>query len=199
MKKLSLVVLTTFGITFAQFASAHAVVKPAQTGIATFQTFTLEIPSEKTAPTTAVRLLLPDGLNYVSPNVKPGWTIAVKKDGDKKTEIDWNGGTIPGEQRDELIFSAQVPSTQTVLAWKVYQTYADGSVVSWDQEPGQSKTDTDFANKGPYSTTKVVDDIAVTPPTPAADTSKPSSNLALTISIVALVLAAMANYRKRKA
>ena len=46
-----------------------------------------------------VRLIVPDNLESVSPNVKPGWKIDVKKTGEgdnaKVTEIAWTGGSIP--------------------------------------------------------------------------------------------------------
>jgi uncharacterized protein YcnI len=56
-------------------AFAHVVVRPAQVGVGAFQTFTVGVPNEKDKATVAVRLVLPEGLGHVSPNVKPGWTI----------------------------------------------------------------------------------------------------------------------------
>src|SRR5882762_2161811 len=108
-------------------AFAHVVVKPATVGTAAFQTFTMGVPNEKDSPTIAVRLIIPEGLKYVSPNVKSGWTIDVKKNGTgedaKVTEIDWTSGSIPAGQRDDFIFSAQVPSKETTLKWDAYQIY----------------------------------------------------------------------------
>ncbi len=141
-------------------AFAHVVVKPTSVGVGAFQTFSVGVPNEKDTPTVFVKLIIPEGLNYVSPNVKPGWTITIKKSGEgdsaKVTQIDWSGGTIPPGQRDDFVFSAQVPASESTLIWKAYQTYQNGDVVSWDQEP----TDSDSEKVMPYSTTKVINDLA---------------------------------------
>lgn len=161
-KKILSVIVSVVGVMISVMpAFAHVVVKPASVNIAAFQTFTIGVPTEGENPTIGIKLLIPDGLNYVSPNVKPGWTITIKKSGEgenaKVTEIDWTGGNIPVGQRDEFIFSAQVPSSETTLVWKAYQTYQNGDVVSWDQVP----TGSDDENVKPYSTTTVINDLAV--------------------------------------
>lgn len=167
---------------------AHAVVRPAEVGVGKYQTFTLGVPNEKTSPTNSVRLLVPDGLKSVTPNVKPGWKVEVKKqatgkkitdeDGKeidelKPIEITWVGGSIPAGQRDDFVFSAQAPAEKTTLAWKVYQGSEDGNVVSWDKDPAivaaenkamaeQMKKDPGMdmshIQNGPYSQTQVTQD-----------------------------------------
>lgn len=168
-------------------AFAHVVVKPAEVATATFQTFTMGVPNEKDNPTVAVRLIIPDGLKYVSPNVKPGWTITIKKDGSdenaKVTEIDWTGGSIPVGQRDDFYFNAQVPSKETTLKWNVYQVYENGETVAWTQEPNKNSDD-DLAP--PHSTTKVVNDINSASSQPAATEDKSTYDW---LSITAIALA----------
>jgi uncharacterized protein YcnI len=176
---------------FPTLTFAHVVVKPNQVPIAAFQTFTIGVPSEKDNPTVAVRLVIPEGVSSVSPNVKPGWTIEIKKEGDgenaKVTEISWTGGSIPEGQRDDFVFSAQAPKDETTLIWKAYQTYQDGTVVSWDQDPKQMAVDhMDEANEPtPYSTTQVINDLKTTP-TPS--TTNNDAGLALPISLLSLCL-----------
>ena len=184
-------------------AFAHAVVKPATAGIGAFQTFTLGVPSEKDQPTVGVRLVLPEGLNYVSPNVKPGWQIEVKKTGDKAAEISWTGGNIPSGQRDDFIFSAQVPASAGSLHWKVYQTYKDGSIVSWDQDPSapQPKTSDgkmDFSKVGPYSTTQVIDDLSFTSAPQKSWWDQNGQTASMVISLLALIISVIALNRKYK-
>ena len=58
-------------------ASAHVGVKPSEVGVGSFQTFTVGVPNERDVPTTQVRLVLPEGLEHITPNVKQGWTIEV--------------------------------------------------------------------------------------------------------------------------
>lgn len=172
-------------------ASAHVVVKPAEAGVASFQTFTTGVPNEKEVAVTKLRLTIPDGLSHVSPNVKPGWTIDEVKSGSgedaKVTEITWSGGSIPVGQRDDFVFSAQVPAKPATIQWKAYQTYADGTEVAWDQTP--TNTDDDSGAKGPYSETKVVDDLsqASTTAAPTKPASNARTNVAIALSIVALL------------
>lgn len=200
MKKLIFICITLLFFGLSAPASAHVVVKPNEVGVGAFQTFSVSVPNEKDNPTISLRILIPDGLNYVSPTVKPGWTIDSKKSGEgedaKVTEITWTGGTIPVGQRDDFSFSAQVPSNETTLSWKAYQTYEDGTVVSWDQNPDSSKNLSDSQKEenekkglGPFSQTKIVNDLEVAP-TPADSKSNNSlrviSYAALAISLVSL-------------
>ena len=160
-------------------ALAHVTVKPGEVGIATYQTFTVSVPVEKDMPTTGVRLMIPEGLSSVMPNAKAGWKIDLKylatdakgmdgKDGERTrkqvTEIAWTGGVIPAGQRDDFVFSAKVPSAESTLHWKAYQQYQDGSVVAWERDPKEpaaknSAGRSDFSRFGPFSQTRVVDDL----------------------------------------
>jgi uncharacterized protein YcnI len=191
MKKIVVIfvsVILTFFLT-SPLAFAHVVVKPAQVGIGAFQTFTVGVPNEKDNPIVGLRLVIPEGVQQVTPNEKPGWTITMKKTGDgentKVTEITWTGGSVAAGLRDDFLFSVQVPSKETQLVWKAYQTYENGEVISWDQTPTKEEKDDDSAMKGPYSQTEIIDDLK---------TSKkevPSNNNALQLSIIALALAAV--------
>ncbi len=63
-------------------ASAHVAIKPCEAGAGTFQTFTTGVPNDKTGVAVSkLQLVTPERLNYVSPNVKPGWTIDTVKTG----------------------------------------------------------------------------------------------------------------------
>ena len=183
-------------------AFAHVIVYPHQVGIAAIQVFDVSVPTEKDNPTVGIKLLMPSGLQEVIPNAKVGWTINIKKNADNVTEIDWTGGSIPPEERDDFYFSAQVPPKDTTLKWKVYQTYQDGSVVAWDHNPTNNPDD-DVAP--PYSTTKVINDLTGAD-TNSGTTSQNNSavmmgdssqraflsiglGVAIAISIVALIVA----------
>jgi uncharacterized protein YcnI len=180
-------------------ALAHVVVKPAQVGIGSFQTFTMGVPNEKETATVEVRLMIPKGLNYVSPTVKPGWNIEIKKQGSgdnaQVTEIDWTGGTIPVGQRDDFSFSAQVPASETTLAWDAYQVYENGETVAWTQKPG-----TMDESGTPHSLTKVINDLAPSP-MPSANSTETTTKIPLLFSIVALALSALSlgfSFRNKK-
>ena len=203
----ALIVGLTFNVSLVQ---AHAVVKPSTVGVGSFTDFSLGVPSEKALSTTAIKLILPPGLNSVSPIVKPGWKIdlatddknaKLNEDGELKsppTEIIWSGGEIPSGQKDLFMFSAQVPAQEGVLEWKVEQTYSDGSTVSWSvSDPNSLHKDssgkTDFSKFGPVSKTTIINDLK-TETKPAnlgflTETSNRLAGLAFVISIVALVFA----------
>jgi uncharacterized protein YcnI len=206
MKKFTAVMFTVYGLLFTYQASAHVVVRPSQVGVGLRQVFTVSVPNEKDNPVIALKVLIPDGVvSSVTPNVKPGWKIEIKThatgkkitdedglqiDEKKPVEIDWTGGSIPAGQRDEFYFQTQVPSSETSLNWKAYQTYADGTVVAWDQTPGNDA-------KTPYSVTRIVNDLTAgsSPNAPVKSDSK--STTALSLSIAALVLAIFALSRKK--
>jgi uncharacterized protein YcnI len=216
----SFVVLVLFLATI-NFASAHAVVRPAQAGIGAYQEFTLSVPSEKPLATVAIKLIVPDQVNLVTPNVKQGWKIEVKsqktgqqvKDDDgmmmdqvKALEVDWTGGSIPAAERDTFVFQIQTSTKPTTLNWKVYQTYSDGSVISWDKDsvslPKDATGKADFSAFGPYSVTKIIDDLssANTPPAQVSMSSTPVQNsdrLPIVVSVVALVVSCWALFKKR--
>lgn len=172
IKKISAICISIASLfVFAVPAFAHVIVTPHQVGVAATQDFTMSVPNEKDNPVVSLRLLMPDGLSSVVPNAIPGWTITTKTNGSGDnaavTEIDWSGGSIPVGQRAEFVFNAQVPAKQTTLNWKAYQTYSNGTVVSWDIDPATLKNMSDSdqdkmadqQNKGVYSTTTVINDL----------------------------------------
>ena len=185
---------------------AHVSVKPAQVGVGAFQTFTVGVPNEKGVAATKVRLVIPEGLEHVSPNVKSGWKVdmvheesvsmaedAAGHDEHVVKEIIWTGN-IPSGFREDFYFSAKVPADTTTVVWKAYQTYADGSVVSWEltpemEQPKDEKGNPDYSKFGPASTTKVVNDLTQTEPV-GNKTKEGGSNsmatVALVLSIVSL-------------
>jgi uncharacterized protein YcnI len=179
-------------------ARAHVVVTPGQAGVGRFQTFTIGVPVEKPVPTIGVRIVIPEGVEAVLPNVKAGWKITVKrsdaaqeqteagKAAARVTEIEWSEGIIPAGQRDDFLFSAKVPPAEILLRWKAYQTYGDGSVVSWDRDandqPKNDKGAPDFSKSGPYSQTRIVDDLKRAPQNSGA------SDVPLWLSVVAVIL-----------
>lgn len=198
--------LVTLGLLIAASVSAHVVVKPNSVGIGAFQVFTMGVPSEKDIPTIGLKLMLPEGLNFVTPNVKPGWSVVVKTqatgkkitdddgmqvDEMKPVEIDWTGGSVPAGQRDEFNFQAQVSATPTILAWKAYQTYQDGSVVAWDQTPGNDA-------KNPYSVTQVIDDLSKPTMPKVSWWSKNGTDIAAILGVIGILLSGYAIMKNNK-
>ncbi len=186
MKKIIILSGLIFGIFFSvSIADAHVVVKPSQVTPGAFQTFTMGVPVEKEIPTTGLRLVIPAGLNHVTPNVKPGWKITTKKEGENITEIAWTGGNIPAGQRDEFNFSAQIPAEEGTISWKAYQTYQDGMIVAWDKDAETIKN----SGGDPLSETKIAKAVAEESKASFAATQ---SSTAFTFSLVALAFSIIA-------
>jgi len=187
--------IVTLTVGLASTSFAHVVVKPAEVVTAGFQTFTVGVPNEKDIPTTSIKLVIPDGLRYVSPTQKTGWQIVTEKSGDGENtsirSITWSGNEVGVGLRDDFTFSAQVPDKVTELQWKAYQTYSDGTVVSWDRagEGGHDKGDN---NSGPFSVTKIVSqtsqDQAIQKTDQAAADAKIAAERSLYVGIAALIL-----------
>ncbi|MFJ6831925.1 YcnI family protein [Streptomyces sp. NPDC091209] len=146
--------LATAGLlTAAGAAFAHVTVHPesyakgATDGLLSFR-----VPNEEdTASTTKVQVFLPTDHPVLGVLVTPqeGWTakvttIKLKKpiktdDGtitDAVSEITWTGGRIRhGQFQDFEVAFGQLPDDTDQLSFKTLQTYSDGNVVRWIEEP----------------------------------------------------------------
>ncbi len=199
----------SLSLLMAGSAAAHVVVRPGEVKTSSFTTFSIGTPNEREVATTQIKLAIPEGLQYVTPTTKAGWTITTETTpSDKSEEVDkehseskitsitWSDGLILKGFRDEFSFSAKVPDSATELQWKAYQTYADGVVVAWDkteaEQPKQEDGSPDFSTSGPFSVTKVVTETeaqieVARAQTAAADADK-AADQALYVAIAAAVL-----------
>lgn len=128
-------------------AFAHVTANPrsAEPG---FGVTTIRVPNEKDNPTVELRVVVPDGVAVNAVKPVPGWTFTVNreeisatpmpsKDNDEEengpriTEITWSGGQINPGEFEEFPLSIQYTATGDI-AWKAYQTYADGETVNWE-------------------------------------------------------------------
>jgi uncharacterized protein YcnI len=172
-------------------ASAHVIVHPSQAPAGQSQIFTVTMPNERDGvQVTKLKLMLPPGLKYVTPTVLPGWQITTKDAKNSRGELQvaaiiWSGGHLKPGLGAQLSFAAETPEKATNLHWKAYQTYSDGTVVSWDQKPTKSDMQSD-PTVDPYSVTHIVSSTTDDASTPSSDTTN------RTIAIVALVLSVLA-------
>ena len=117
-------------------ASAHVEASSDDATRGGYATVNFQVPNESTtgAATTELTIELPN-VSAVRTEVKAGWGVRLDRDGDKVHSVTWtaapNGG-IPVDQYDVFRVALKLPDTDSV-SFPTAQTYADGSVVKWDQ------------------------------------------------------------------
>lgn len=143
-----------FGV-FAAPASAHVTVNSPDAQQGGRAVLTFRVPTEvDNASTVTLRVQMPTDSPIVSASVKPhpGWTHTVETtqldppvqgENGEITEavsvVEWDAdspdtGIQPGEYDEFEVNVNPLPETETV-AFKVVQTYSDGTEVAWIQEP----------------------------------------------------------------
>jgi uncharacterized protein YcnI len=119
-------------------AHVHATSDDAVRGGMALVSFQVPNESTKGAATTALTIDL-SNVTAVQTEAQPGWTAKLDRDAASGTvhSVTWtaapNGG-IPVDQFGLFRISAKLPDADTV-SFPATQTYADGSVVKWDQPP----------------------------------------------------------------
>jgi len=133
-----LLLITVLCLSFAGVASAHVTVAPKETTTGAYEKYTVRVPVEKDVHTTQVRLEFPAGLKVSTIQPVPDWDYELETDQDGRfTAIVWKavGEGIGPHEFTEFAFVGKNPDETGTLAWKAYQTYADGSVVEWIGDP----------------------------------------------------------------
>jgi uncharacterized protein YcnI len=126
------------GATPPAWAHVHASSDNAIRGAMAIVTFQVPNESDKGAATTALTVALPDVASARTEAI-PGWTAKLDRDAASGTvhAVTWtaapNGG-IGVDQFALFRISVKLPDTDAV-SFPATQTYADGSVVKWDQPP----------------------------------------------------------------
>lgn len=126
------------GFTPPAWAHVHASSDTATRGAMALVTFEVPNESDKGVATTALTVALPDVASARTENM-PGWTAKLDRDVSAGTvrSVTWtaapNGG-IGVDQFALFRISVKLPNADAV-SFPATQTYADGSVVRWDQPP----------------------------------------------------------------
>ncbi|MDO3682699.1 YcnI family protein [Micromonospora sp. C28ISP2-4] len=151
---LTLTAVATAVLGLAGSASAHVTINPAEGKQGGYGRFAFRVPNESdTASTVKVEVNLPENAPVGSVSTMPvaGWTVAVEKrkvdppievHGSQLTEAVSkltftaapNGGVNPGEFQEFPVSMGPLPQVDTMV-FKVLQTYSDGNVSRWIEEP----------------------------------------------------------------
>lgn len=207
---------------FAGAASAHVTVSPSTAPRSGDATVSIQVPNEEdTATTTKVEIDLPVDRPIAAVDTEPvaGWTAVsttsklttpIKSDDGEVTQavtkVVWTassgGGIKPGQFQQFPISLDSLPDADSIEI-KALQTYSNGDVVRWIDDPapaGQDEpdhpapiltlvkgdTDSDAAAPAPAASTPA----AAAAATPVASSDKSSgSGAALGLGIAALVVA----------
>ena len=151
---LTLTAVATAVLGVAGPAAAHVTINPAEGTQGGYGRFAFRVPNESdTASTVKVEVNLPENAPIGSVSTMPvaGWTVAVEKrkvdppievHGSQLTEAVSkltftaapNGGVKPGEFQEFPVSMGPLPQADTMV-FKVLQTYSDGNVSRWIEEP----------------------------------------------------------------
>ncbi|MGB2567533.1 YcnI family protein [Micromonospora citrea] len=151
---LAFTVATTAVLGFAGPASAHVSVNPKEATQGGYGRFAFRVPNESdSASTTKVEVVLPENapVGSVSTMPVPGWTVVVEKrkvdppvevHGSQLTEVvsklTWtatgDAAVKPGQFQEFPVSMGPLPQVDRMV-FKSLQTYSDGNVVRWIEEP----------------------------------------------------------------
>ena len=122
---------TVMTLTIA-LAYGHVSVRPRESVVGVSQKYTMRVPTEKTIPTVRIEIEFPADADITSVDEAAGWKLEVKKDASGRSlSAVWSGSSIAPKQVAEFTFVARNPREETKLAWKVIQTYEDGTKSEW--------------------------------------------------------------------
>ncbi len=137
----------------ATAASAHVTANPNTAEPGAYAKVSFRVPNEMpSADTTKLEIDMPAAHPVASVSVRPvpGWDVKVdtaplakplKTKGGELTKavsrITWTGGKIAPERFEEFDVSmGPLPTDTDRMSFTALQTYSDGTVVRWDQDPG---------------------------------------------------------------
>jgi uncharacterized protein YcnI len=142
-RAVSAVAVMAAALVAAGAAAAHAHVSPPVALAKEGQLFSLAVPTEKEKlTTTKIELTPPAGFSIDSFVAAPGWQRQVQQTGSGEEaviqKVSWSGGHVPTGEDALFQFLGRTDKSKT-YAFKVRQTYSDGSVVDWS---GPESSDT---------------------------------------------------------
>jgi uncharacterized protein YcnI len=118
-------------MTLARAADAHVVVLPDQSDAAGWERYVVLVPTEKESPTVRVEVRLPNGLDMIAVESKPGWEGHYEPFPVGASRVEWKGGRIPSGTFVSFEFLAWNPPAPRVIEWQATQWYEDGSSDRW--------------------------------------------------------------------
>ena len=193
-------------LAIAPTAMAHVTVSPAAAPADGYTKLDFRVPHGcDHAPTTKVTIQIPTGINAVTAQVVPGWTIRKELEpldppvddghGGQLTErvasVSWTGGPLAADQLEEFGLSLRTPDQEGPLAFPAVQTCTEG-IARWIEPTVEGEAEPDMPAPVLQLTAADSDQTAGT----GAPTSQPTAtssddnraNLTLGIAIAGVLL-----------
>jgi uncharacterized protein len=212
-------------------ASAHVTVNPRQAAQGGFAAFAFRVPNEREdASTVKLDVAFPadQPIAYVSVRPHPGWSYQVNRTklaqpikgeegeiSEVVSAITWTADSAttaikPGEYDEFSISAGPLPEQGDSLVFKANQTYSNGEVVRWIEQPPAGSTEEPEHPAPSVALTPASDTEAQAQPTAAAaeDSTAESTDAwaytALGVGLLAVALAVVAlwlalSLRRRRA
>ncbi len=129
------------GSVFTTQVLAHAIVTPTEgRSGARHQFFSVVAPTEKDIPVVEMKIEIPPewktaGGQFNRVQRDPLWDITVDRDEDDWIRsITWSGSEAPDYSFVKFDLIVSLPRLVGMQQFKIWQTYADGSVVAWVED-----------------------------------------------------------------
>ena len=142
-------------------ASAHVSLDTQEAAALAYQRIAIRVPHGcEGAPTTALRMQVPEGVTAVKPMPKPGWTLSLVADPSKPgpgghdeappvREVAWRAGpghALPDAYYDEFVLRVRMPDAAGQTLWFPFVQECEGGKVSrWIERPGAGQGYNDVA------------------------------------------------------
>ena len=164
-------------LSMAAPAWAHVEVKPDEAPRGATVDLAFHVPNEKDdASTIKVEIRFPTDhpIPSATPKEMPGWIASVQRSGGVVTGVTWDDGLLPpGGELDFVVTVGPLPTDTDRLVFGALQTYDDGEVVRWIEEPSDG-------GEEPEHPAPVLRLVGAAPPTTDATLAPTSSTLAVT-------------------
>lgn len=133
------VVVALLGIfVCASAVQAHMVVVPPQSQAGGWERYSVLVPTEKASPTVKIEVRLPNGMDVIAVESKPGWQGRYEPFPIGAARVTWEGGRIPPDEFVSFEFLAWNPKVASTVQWQATQWYEDGSSDRWGGPGGDA-------------------------------------------------------------
>jgi uncharacterized protein YcnI len=145
-------------------ASAHVTVQPKEATAGDYAQVTFSVPHGCSGSSTvALRIRVPEGVMSAKPQMKPGWSVEIKKKklaapqpglhgqtiSEVVDEVIWRGGPLPDSLFDTFGIVVKLPDTPGALYFPAVQECETG-VTRWIEIPAAGQSSDALHEPAPF-------------------------------------------------